>query len=88
MAGDGWRVRRRRSRTGPGCPSPVGAGRQVGAEGRPVPLSALAAGRARIARVDVEVDSEQSDRPDSIARWLRPGPHPGAVLTARLRVGR
>lgn len=89
MAGDGWRVRATAQPHGPRLPvAGLVRGRQVGADGRPVPLSALAAGRARIARVDVEVDSEQSDRPDSIARWLRPGPHPGAVLTARLRVGR
>ncbi len=85
--GDGWRVQGTPTAWGPPLPVrlPFSGTQLPGGVARTARSSAR--GRGRLARVAVEVDSAAAGEPGSIAGWLRPGRHPGAVLTARLEVG-
>lgn len=83
-SGAGWHVEVAPRAYGPRVPFAAACGvTQLRADGSPLAVLARCAGLARLARVDVDVDST-----GSLARWLQPGRHTGVVITrARLTVG-
>jgi Acetoacetate decarboxylase (ADC) len=81
--GEGWSVTARVARIGPALPFAAPAlNRQVGPDGRELTMGIRGLGRARLTRVDVDVEG-----PD-LPSWLNGGRHPAvAVSGARVRFG-
>lgn len=82
--GEEWHVDVRPRARGPRFPVAAASGvTQVWADGSALSMWAWLAGLGRFARVETDVAST-----GPLARWLRPGPHPGVLITgARLAVG-
>lgn len=83
VQGDGWRLSVRPRPVGPRFPyASLFAGRQPSPLGAELPMRLSVRGMARLARVDVEVESKHD-----LATWLTPGRHWGLLLKgARLTV--